>query len=141
MNPSTRSRQLKALWVRDKGICWLCNLPVSMEDATRDHVIPASKGGGNGMKNLKLAHRDCNHRRGDNLEPAPLPKKRKRSAVDHAAINPETNLEFTVAALRARGVRGPVMNHITNENARELLDARKPLTTDEKIARQKREEP
>ena len=45
--------------------CRLCMEPLaSLEEATIDHVIPRSKGGGNNRENTQLAHLECNHRRG-----------------------------------------------------------------------------
>ena len=137
-----RTKQLRKIWLRDDKTCWICHQPVALEDASRDHVVPQSKGGTNRLTNLKTAHKACNHRRGDNDEPAYLPKKKNRSAVSHAAINAETNLEFEVVNIRKGWgqprrlrPRGPVMEHITNKNAREVL------STEDKIAMQKRTEP
>jgi len=53
--------------------CWLCchplpdilGLPVEPIWATTfDHVVPRSLGGGENHKNLRLAHRRCNSKRG-----------------------------------------------------------------------------
>jgi 5-methylcytosine-specific restriction endonuclease McrA len=35
------------LWIRDGGVCHLCPEPVGLSEASRDHVIPRSKGGSN----------------------------------------------------------------------------------------------
>jgi 5-methylcytosine-specific restriction endonuclease McrA len=43
--------------------CWICGELLN-GDMTLDHIIPQSKGGGNGP-NLKLAHRRCNGTRGN----------------------------------------------------------------------------
>lgn len=51
------------LMARDGGICHLCDRPVSLSVATRDHIIPASKGGTNAADNIALAHRNCNRAR------------------------------------------------------------------------------
>jgi 5-methylcytosine-specific restriction endonuclease McrA len=51
--------------VREEKVCWLCNKPVAIEDATRDHVIPKSLGGIGHRSNLRLAHADCNRLRGN----------------------------------------------------------------------------
>lgn len=57
---------------RDGWICWLCEQPVdavlAYPDpmmASYDHVLPVSRGGGDGWDNLKLAHLVCNVRRGN----------------------------------------------------------------------------
>lgn len=44
--------------------CWICGKPFCGEKPTFDHVIPKSMGGGSGSHNLKLAHKECNFRRG-----------------------------------------------------------------------------
>lgn len=69
--PALRSR----LRDRDGDLCWLCHEPMVFVDrpgpsgqirrmATIDHVIPVSAGGTNAQSNLRLAHRECNGRRG-----------------------------------------------------------------------------
>jgi hypothetical protein len=56
---------IQHLRARDGGICHLCDKPVSRSVATRDHIIPASKGGSDSADNIALAHRNCNMARGD----------------------------------------------------------------------------
>lgn len=58
-------RQIKIIGDRDCWICWLCEKPVRPDATglfkpTRDHVIPRSLGGSNGLANLRLAHMRCN---------------------------------------------------------------------------------
>src|SRR5690606_29241704 len=50
--------------------CWLCGKPMKFDNprritgATLDHVLPRSRGGRNGIENLRLAHKCCNEKRG-----------------------------------------------------------------------------
>lgn len=62
-----RSISLKALYKRDKGICYLCTKHVPRNEATRDHVHPKIKGGKDGHHsvNVKLTHESCNKFKGD----------------------------------------------------------------------------
>jgi 5-methylcytosine-specific restriction endonuclease McrA len=57
------------IFKRDRGICYLCLQPVTdyENEATLDHVIPRSRGGGNTMENLRLAHKVCNIWKDDSL--------------------------------------------------------------------------
>lgn len=81
----TRKQQMKAayrepvnikrLYRRDRGICRICGLPVPNTTeptnpwaATKDHVIPLSKGGEHSMGNCQLAHRMCNSLKLDTLD-------------------------------------------------------------------------
>ena len=69
------ARRLLAVARRDRWICWLCGERVDprasgKRRATRDHVIPRSKGGPDALSNLRLAHYSCNSRRGD--KPVPV---------------------------------------------------------------------
>lgn len=52
------------LWERDKGVCHLCGKPINdLVQASRDHLVPLSKGGCTCSGNIALAHRGCNSRR------------------------------------------------------------------------------
>ena len=55
---------VQAIWERDHGICHLCGQWVPLSEASRDHVKPRHHGGKTTWGNIKLAHRDCNSRRG-----------------------------------------------------------------------------
>ena len=65
---------LQKLYLRDKGICWICGMMCDYSDYRRtekafiagnlypsiDHVIPRCEGGEHSWKNIRLAHRKCN---------------------------------------------------------------------------------
>lgn len=53
----TRAKLLE----RDGDECWFCGKPMGA-DATLEHLVPKSKGGGNKLDNYALAHAACNHR-------------------------------------------------------------------------------
>lgn len=65
-------RQIRSLRRRDGDNCWLCQKPVDFaitdpQDPgyrTRDHVVPRSQNGPGGLGNFRLAHRECNEKRG-----------------------------------------------------------------------------
>lgn len=57
---------------KQEGKCHLCKRPISINDLkdkrwrpTLDHIIPRSKGGGDSIKNLAIAHKVCNEIRGN----------------------------------------------------------------------------
>jgi 5-methylcytosine-specific restriction endonuclease McrA len=52
---------------RDGPVCWYCLLPLSIDIATRDHVMPKSRGGQNCDANYRLACHPCNKAKGDDL--------------------------------------------------------------------------
>lgn len=60
-----RQREYQAffdeVFERDGGVCVYCG---SREFPTLDHVIPRSRGGGDGVENLALACRSCNSSKG-----------------------------------------------------------------------------
>lgn len=65
---------LDKLMIRDKGICYLCNSIVGMDEhhnhnlyGSIDHVIPVSKGGTHTWDNVRLAHRICNTIKSDEI--------------------------------------------------------------------------
>lgn len=61
-----------AIIARDKAICHICQRKVAKKDMTLDHLIPLSKGGPHTSRNLAVAHRSCNSRRGAGRLPAQL---------------------------------------------------------------------
>lgn len=52
------------IWKRDHAICHLCDRYVPLVEASRDHVLPRHHGGKTTWDNIRLAHKDCNSRRG-----------------------------------------------------------------------------
>jgi 5-methylcytosine-specific restriction endonuclease McrA len=56
---------LDVIYARDRGICSLCHLHVKRADASRDHIIPVSKGGEESYRNVVLAHIACNSSKKD----------------------------------------------------------------------------
>lgn len=69
---SYHSQQVRALRQRDGDDCWLCNSPIDFSIAdknhpmhySRDHLKPRAAGGSDELSNLRLAHRECNRKRG-----------------------------------------------------------------------------
>ena len=80
-NYHTRRKELKAnvqhLYYREHAVCFWCDEPVSMAEATKDHVHPASTGGKNTWDNLVMACHDCNQKKKD-LPPTGKWKPRKK---------------------------------------------------------------
>ncbi len=52
--------KIEDLYIRDKGICYLCGNKVLLRDASVDHVIPLSLGGIHDYSNTALTHQGCN---------------------------------------------------------------------------------
>ncbi len=53
-----------AIWERDRGICYLCGLPVARENLHFDHIIPLARGGFHTDENIAVTHSWCNLRKG-----------------------------------------------------------------------------
>jgi hypothetical protein len=53
------------LYRKFRGICWICRSFCPRDQASRDHVIPSSLGGGFERDNQALAHKRCNTKRGN----------------------------------------------------------------------------
>lgn len=77
---------LEKLYIRDKGICYICNERCNYDDykltnegyfiaglkyPSIDHIIPLNKGGTHTWNNVKLAHFICNSLKKDKLYPRP----------------------------------------------------------------------
>ena len=54
----------KNIFSRDQHTCQYCDIKVAGKEATVDHVIPRSKGGGSTWNNLVTACRRCNIKKG-----------------------------------------------------------------------------
>jgi 5-methylcytosine-specific restriction endonuclease McrA len=54
----------RALRARDGAWCCFCKEYLELAEATLEHVIPFSHGGGNELDNLRLSCVDCNEARG-----------------------------------------------------------------------------
>lgn len=54
----------KNIFSRDHHVCQYCEIKVVGNDATVDHVVPRSKGGGSTWDNLVTACRRCNIKKG-----------------------------------------------------------------------------
>ena len=54
---------------RAKGRCEYCQLQLTPETATLDHYVARSKGGSNGIGNMRLSCFACNNLKG-NMSPA-----------------------------------------------------------------------
>lgn len=53
------------VWRKSRGICEICNRPVTLRETTIDHSFPLSRGGSHTMANVIAAHAACNHAKGD----------------------------------------------------------------------------
>lgn len=53
------------LYRKFRGICWICRQYCPRDQASRDHVVPESLGGGREKENQALAHKRCNTKRGN----------------------------------------------------------------------------
>jgi 5-methylcytosine-specific restriction endonuclease McrA len=52
-------------WAEQKGRCFYCKGPITMKEITIEHMIPISKGGWDGRKNIAAACLPCNRTKGD----------------------------------------------------------------------------
>lgn len=62
---SNKGISLQELWHKFNGVCQGCGRHISIEESTRDHRRPKSKGGSNKRKNMQLMCRPCNQIKGD----------------------------------------------------------------------------
>lgn len=57
---------LAILFERDKGICGICGLTLTLEEATMDHIVALANGGKHSYVNTQIAHGLCNSTKGAN---------------------------------------------------------------------------
>jgi 5-methylcytosine-specific restriction endonuclease McrA len=70
--PSRAWRQTPALsnpklFARDRQVCAYCGCHAHVDDLTREHIVPTSRGGGDTWMNCITACRPCNGRKGNRL--------------------------------------------------------------------------
>lgn len=65
------SSRLSKVYARSHGVCQLCRVFCELTDASIDHIKPSARGGGNGFKNLQLAHKWCNEIKSCHVQRAP----------------------------------------------------------------------
>ncbi len=70
--PSRAWRQTPALsnpklFVRDRCVCAYCGGTFHIDDLTREHIVPVSRGGSDSWMNCITACRSCNGRKGNRL--------------------------------------------------------------------------
>jgi 5-methylcytosine-specific restriction endonuclease McrA len=53
------------IYNRDKGRCQYCNLKVSRNEFTYEHVVPRAQGGQTRWENIVCSCVDCNQKKGD----------------------------------------------------------------------------
>lgn len=75
------SKPLERIHRDFNGICALCGEYVELTDASRDHIIPRSAGGGNGRENIQLTHKSCNNLKGSVVYPKNWQEQLQREMV------------------------------------------------------------
>lgn len=70
--PSRAWRQVPALsnpklFLRDRQVCAYCGQHFALDDLTREHIVPTSRGGADTWTNCITACRACNGRKGSRL--------------------------------------------------------------------------
>lgn len=69
------------LHARQHGLCPLCGEGLHLADATLDHILPKSRGGGGTIKNLQATHAACNNLKGNKIIVMPPAKNELRDLV------------------------------------------------------------
>lgn len=60
MNRKTRRRVKLEIYDNNGGLCAYCRDWISLAEATLDHLIPVSRGGGDVKSNLRICCEPCN---------------------------------------------------------------------------------
>lgn len=72
---------------RDGVDCWLCGLPTTKADRSRDCLVPQKDGGRHNLANVRVAHKLCNSVRGHT--PAELAPAHVRAWLDRHRLREE----------------------------------------------------
>lgn len=55
----------KVVGDHDNWICYLCEKKGSYKEMSIDHIKPVSRNGSNELSNLRIAHKECNLKKGN----------------------------------------------------------------------------
>ena len=83
MEASKRAGVVARLFKKYGSVCFYCEIPLTVADATIDHYVPRSAGGSNSIINLRPACFPCNNDKADRVpnEDGSLPPRSVRSRV------------------------------------------------------------
>ena len=82
------------VFARDHGQCQYCSVKLSRAEATYDHVVPKSRGGGTHWENIVIACVRCNQKKGGRT-PAEAKMRLKTAPVKPARLPEGVRLTFT----------------------------------------------
>lgn len=86
---------LKALWLRDGGVCQYSGKTLNYSDASIDHVMPQSRGGETSWENCVLCERLLNSQKGDKT-PAEAGLKLRTTPSEPKAVPVTMTLKNTL---------------------------------------------
>lgn len=86
---------LKALWLRDGGICQYSGKPLNFSEASIDHIMPQSRGGETSWENCVLCERLLNSQKGDKT-PAEAGLKLRTTPLEPKAVPVTLTLKNTL---------------------------------------------
>lgn len=88
---------ISTLYYREGGRCFWCDQPIDQSEATKDHLIPVSKGGENTFENLVCACKSCNTDKADLMPTGKWkPKRSVRRPTYHEIIELRRNSEIII---------------------------------------------
>jgi len=58
-------KQIRKRLLREEGCCWYCGDALKEHNSSLDHIQPRSLGGSSGEKNMRLACKKCNIKKGN----------------------------------------------------------------------------
>jgi len=74
-------RQWEGKFFRCQMCCWYCRIPLTLAEATKDHLLPVSRGGTDAIANIVPACVDCNRLKSDLTEEEFRAERKRFSAL------------------------------------------------------------
>ena len=81
MSRTNTTKLRNSMWKKGMRTCMWCGCSLKMNEATLEHIYPRSKGGCNKARNLGIACKECNEKKGTKVRYNPYKMSYKKVKI------------------------------------------------------------